>query len=63
MLGLLSEAIRFALENDMIDEAKLLAKKPEGDSQEIIDFKKKLWLQVLLEFFQMSRSLDRISLN
>ena len=47
MMGLYSDAVSLALDNNMIEDAKDLASKPEGSSQEVEDLKKKLWLQVI----------------
>ena len=41
MMGLYTEAVTLALDNNNIDIAKSYANKPEND-----DLKKKLWLQV-----------------
>jgi len=42
MMGLYTEAVTLALDNNNIEIAKSYANKPEND-----DLKKKLWLQVL----------------
>lgn len=43
MMGLYTEAVTLALDNNNIEIAKSYANKPEND-----DLKKKLWLQVNL---------------
>ena len=43
MMGLYTEAVTLALDNNNIDIAKSYANKPEND-----DLKKKLWLQVFI---------------
>ena len=45
-MGLYSNAVDLALNNNMIDEAKEIASKPQGETFEVIDLKKKLWLQI-----------------
>ncbi len=46
VMGLYSNAVDLALNNNMIDEAKDIASKPQGETFEVIDLKKKLWLQI-----------------
>lgn len=50
MMGLYTEAVTLALDNNNIDIAKSYANKPEND-----DLKKKLWLQVF--FFNFNETL------
>ena len=49
MMGLYSDAVSLALEKNMIKQAKELASKPEGTTQEADDLRKKLWMQVINE--------------
>lgn len=44
MMGLYSEAVSLALNNNIEDMAKTYANKPQN-----VDVKKKLWLQVLIK--------------
>lgn len=56
MMGLYSNAVDLALNNNMIEEAKDIALKPEGETDEVLHLKKKLWLQIAFHLIHIQET-------
>ena len=46
-MGLYGEAVKLALEHGMLEKAKEYANKPDDNSPDSEDLKKRLWLEVI----------------
>jgi hypothetical protein len=60
MMGLYSEAVKLALDNRMIQEAKDYANKPDENNSDSEDLKKKLWLEIAKYMLRAHESVDSV---
>lgn len=54
-MGLHSEAVNIALENKMLEEAKIYADRPENE-----DLRKRLWLQIAIHMLESKGQFEEV---